>query len=258
MARTIRAVHRAATNFTLPAPRIIVVPWLYLYLGIRSVIFFIRRIFFAEPLLKAYCKSHGKGVTTGIYVPWVKGRGELVLGDYVRVDGKVSIAFGARFVERPRLSLGNYSGIGHDTSFVVGREIRIGSHVRIAAGVSFRDSGGHASDPTLRKAGAPPDEEDVRAIVIHDNVWIGGGVLVLPGTEIGEGSIIAARSVVSGVVAPYTIVAGNPARRVGNLTPPAAATPGGDTAAATPAPAAPSTPTPSETPTEASKPSTPA
>ena len=224
-ARAIRATHRAVQNFTLPAPRIIVVPMLYIFLALRAVIFFIRRIFFAEPLLKAYCKSYGRGVTTGIYIPWIKGRGELVLGDHVHIDGKVSIAFGARFVERPRLSLGNYTGVGHDTSFVVGREIRIVSHVRIAAQVSFRDSGGHASDPSLRKAGAPPDEEDVRAIIVHDNVWIGGGVLILPGSEIGEGSIIAARSVVSGVVAPYTVVAGNPARRVGNLTPPAADTP---------------------------------
>ncbi len=222
-ARAIRAVYRGVHNFTLPAPRIVVVPMLYVFLALRAVIFFIRRIFLAEPLLKAYCTRHGKGVTTGIYVPWVKGRGELILGDYVHIDGKVSIAFGARFVERPRLTLGDHTGVGHETSFVVGREIRIGSHVRIASQVSFRDSGGHASDPALRKAGAPPDEEDVRAIIVHDNVWIGGGALILPGTEIGEGSIVAARSVVSGVVAPYTVVAGNPARRIGTLTPPAAA-----------------------------------
>ena len=152
VARTIRAVHGGLYHFTLPAPRIIVVPMLYVFLAIRAVIFFIRRIFFAEPLLKAYCTRYGKHVTTGIYVPWVKGRGELVLGDYVRIDGKVSIAFGARFVERPRLTLGNHTGVGHDTSFVVGRAITIGSHVRIAAGVSFRDSGGHASDPALRHA----------------------------------------------------------------------------------------------------------
>ncbi|MGA8279009.1 MAG: acyltransferase [Rhodanobacteraceae bacterium] len=221
VAVALRAARKSLAHVTLPAPRIVVVPLLYVFLALRAVIFFLRRFFLAEPLLKAYCTRYGRGVTTGIYVPWVQGRGELVLGDYVRFDGKVSIAFGARFVERPKLSLGNHTGVGHGVSFVVGREIRIGSHVRIAGGVSFRDSGGHASDPALRKAGAPPGEDDVRAIIVHDNVWIGGGALILPGSEIGEGSIIAARSIVSGVVAPYTVVAGNPARRVGNLTPPA-------------------------------------
>ena len=220
LAAGLRAARKSFINFTLPAPRIVVVPMLYVYLALRSIIFFIRRIFIAEPLLKAYCTRYGRGVTAGIFVPWIQGRGEIILGDHVHIDSKISVAFGARFVERPRLSLGNHTGVGHGTSFVVGREIRIGSHVRIAGGVSFRDSGGHASDPELRKAGAPPGEDDVKAIIIHDNVWIGGGVLILPGTEIGEGSIIAARSVVSGVVAPYTVVAGNPARRVGNLKAP--------------------------------------
>lgn len=70
------------------------------------------------------------------------------------------------------------------------------------------------------RPGAPPDEADVKPIVIHDNVWIGSHVLILPGSDIGEGSIVSAHSVLSGVVAPYTVVAGNPARRIGTLTPP--------------------------------------
>src|SRR5690606_26476503 len=50
--------------------------------------------------------------------------------------------------------------------------------------------------------------------------WVGSQVLILPGSVIGEGSIVSAHSVVAGTVAPYTIVAGNPARRIGVLTPP--------------------------------------
>ena len=217
IAAALRTARRKLRYFTLPAPRMIVVPMLWIYLGLRAIVFFIRRCFIAEPLLKAYCTKHGRGVTADIYVPWIMGRGELVLGDYVRFDGKVSIAFAASFVPRPRLSIGKYTDIGHETSFVVGRGITIGQHVQIASNVSFRDSGGHASDPAQRLAGAPPDEEDVKPIVVHDNVWIGNGALILPGTEIGEGSIVAARSIVSGVVAPKTVVAGNPARRVSTL-----------------------------------------
>jgi acetyltransferase-like isoleucine patch superfamily enzyme len=215
----LRSARKRFSRFTLPAPRLVVVPMLYVFLALRAIVFFVRRHLLAEPLLKAYCARHGRGVTTGIYVPWVKGRGELVLGDYVRLNGKISIAFAASFVANPRLSIGAHCDIGHNTSFVVGREITIGAHVQIASDVSFRDSGGHASDPALRRAGAPPDVSDVKPIVVHDNVWIGAGALILPGSDIGEGSIVAARSVVSGVVAANTVVAGNPARRVSTLTP---------------------------------------
>lgn len=53
---------------------------------------------------------------------------------------------------------------------------------------------------------ALPDTE-----VGHD-VWIGHGALILPGARIGSGSIIGAGAVVAGVVPPYAVVAGNPAR----------------------------------------------
>lgn len=220
-ARLVRALRDRLRYFTLPAPRILVLPYLWIFLAIRGLIFFLRRVLMAEPLLKAYCTRFGRGVTTGIYVPWVRGRGELVLGDYVHVSGKLSINFAARFVERPRLIIGDYTDLAHETSFVVGREIRLGSHVQVAGSVAFRDAGGHPTDPEQRKAGAPPDGSEVKPIIVEDNVWIGVGALILPGSEIGEGSIVAARSVVSGVVAPYTVVAGNPARRIGTLTPPA-------------------------------------
>ncbi len=220
MAQLIRGLRARLRYFTLPAPRLIILPYLWVFLALRGVVFFLRRILIAEPLLKAYCTRVGRGVTTGIYVPWIRGRGELALGDYVHVSGKLSIIFAARFVERPKLTIGDHTDLAHETSFVVGREIRLGSHVQVAGSVSFRDAGGHHTDPEMRKAGAPPDGADVKPIIVHDNVWIGIGVLVLPGTEIGEGSIVAARSVVSGIVPPYTVVAGNPARRIGTLTPP--------------------------------------
>ena len=48
--------------------------------------------------------------------------------------------------------------------------------------------------------------------VIGNDAWIGYEALILPGVKIGNGAIIAARSVVSADVPPYTIVGGNPAR----------------------------------------------
>jgi len=48
--------------------------------------------------------------------------------------------------------------------------------------------------------------------VIGNDVWIGQNAVILPGVNIGDGAIIGANSVVGGNVAPYTVVAGNPAK----------------------------------------------
>lgn len=48
--------------------------------------------------------------------------------------------------------------------------------------------------------------------VIGNDVWIGYDALIMPGVKIGDGSIVASRSVVTSDVPPYTIVGGNPAR----------------------------------------------
>ena len=53
-----------------------------------------------------------------------------------------------------------------------------------------------------------------RPVVIEDHVWIGMRATVLPGTTIGRGAVVAAGAVVSGDVAPMTVVAGVPARPV--------------------------------------------
>ena len=50
--------------------------------------------------------------------------------------------------------------------------------------------------------------------VIGNDVWIGQNAVILPGVHIGDGAIIGANSVVGSNVEPYTIVIGNPARKL--------------------------------------------
>ena len=54
---------------------------------------------------------------------------------------------------------------------------------------------------------------------IRNDVWIGHGAIILPGLTVGNGSVIAAGSVVTKDVAPYSIVAGNPAKSIRNRFP---------------------------------------
>ena len=50
--------------------------------------------------------------------------------------------------------------------------------------------------------------------IIGNDVWIGYGTTVMPGVTIGDGAIIATKSVVTKDVEPYAIVGGNPAKEI--------------------------------------------
>jgi virginiamycin A acetyltransferase len=63
----------------------------------------------------------------------------------------------------------------------------------------------------------PPETSDLPLkgdTVIGNDVWIGQNAVILPGVHIGDGAIIGADSVVGSNVEPYTIVIGNPARKL--------------------------------------------
>jgi acetyltransferase-like isoleucine patch superfamily enzyme len=228
LARRVRWLRRQIVNFTLPAPKVLVRPMLWTFVASRSIFYFLKRVLICEPLFKAYCKRHGHGVRTGVYIHWIMGKGDLVVGDHVEIDGKCSFAFAARFSTCPTLSIGDHTIIRHGCSFVVARRVAIGKHCLIASNVSIFESSGHQSDPSARLANLPPRPEDVRPITIGDNVWIAQRAIISPGVTIGDNSIVSAGSVVVSDVPPNTVVAGFPARKVASLAPPDPGTAPGD------------------------------
>jgi acetyltransferase-like isoleucine patch superfamily enzyme len=210
--RLVRRLKKFGATFSVPAPRIVFRPILLTFLAIRWCYYFALRVFVCEPLFKAYCKQYGRGLRTGTYLHWVSGRGDIVLGDNVWIDGKSNFRFAARFSDQPTLQIGDNTAIGHDCFFTVARQITIGRNCNLSGGNLIFDSNGHPSDPAARLAGKPPSADDIRPVVIADNVWIGARAIILPGVKIGEGSVIAAGSVVRSHVPPFSVVAGNPAR----------------------------------------------
>ena len=56
------------------------------------------------------------------------------------------------------------------------------------------------------------------AVTIEDYAWISCRVVILPGVTIGKGAVVAAGAVVTKDVAPYTIVGGVPAKKIGTRT----------------------------------------
>ena len=96
----------------------------------------------------------------------------------------------------------------------------IGRYCQIAHGVRFvTASANHARDgisafpfPVFDPATMRDYTPDTRDIVIGNDVWLGMGATVCPGTRIGNGVIVGTRAVVSGKVPDYAVVTGNPAR----------------------------------------------
>ncbi len=214
-----RKLNRAVRNFSLPAPRVITRPVLALILLVRSIWYFLVRVFFCEPLFKAYCKSYGRNLHTGVFLHWVQGRGDIVIGENVLIDGRCNFFFAARYTDNPILEIGDNTGIGNHCSFVVGNRITLGKHCRLAAAIQIFDVSGHPVDPADRLAGKPANLEDVRPVTIGDNVWIGSNVIIHPGVTIGDNSVISTGSVVMSSVPANTVVAGNPARQIKVIPP---------------------------------------
>jgi len=211
--RMVRSVRRGVNNFSLPAPRILAMPLVWVVVAIRSVYYFLARVFVCEPFFKAYCTSYGRNLHTGVFLHWVQGRGELIIGDDVTIDGKCSFHFGARHAARPKLTIGSNTMIGHGTIFAVSKQISIGQGCLIAGCVCILDAPGHPIDPVARQAGAPITDDEVRPVVIEDNVWLGYQSVIMPGVTIGKNSVVAFGSVVTSDVPPNTLALGNPARK---------------------------------------------
>ena len=110
----------------------------------------------------------------------------------------------------PELEIGDNSGIGMYSE--MHGAIRIGKNVMMGHYCLFysRNHAHSRTDIPMINQGF----EEVRPVVIGNDVWIGSRVTILPGVNVGDGCIIAAGAVVTKSAPPYSIVAGNPARVV--------------------------------------------
>ncbi|MEQ8926493.1 MAG: acyltransferase [Fulvivirga sp.] len=105
-------------------------------------------------------------------------------------------------------------------------KIKIGNGVLISHNVNIIDTNSHELDADERiksyqlllKKGHPSEPNNVqkKEIIIEDKVWINFNSIILKGVVLGEGCIVAAGSIVTHDVKPYSIVAGVPAKEIVN------------------------------------------
>jgi maltose O-acetyltransferase len=125
----------------------------------------------------------------------------------IKIGRGSTIHMWANFFQPKNIDVGNDTIIG-DHCFLDGRaRLKIGSHTDIASGVLIYNSKHDINDPEFKALELP--------VEIGDYVFIGPRALIMPGIKIGKGAIVAAGAIVTKNVADYQIVAGVPAKMIG-------------------------------------------
>jgi acetyltransferase-like isoleucine patch superfamily enzyme len=157
---------------------------------VKSLFFYLRYRCFVSPQASVQLSpaiTFGRGTVVKPYVVIVNHTGKIVIG------------------ARCALSSFNHISTG-DEDLVIGDHVRIGPNVTIL---------GADRNVKRRDALIVDQGRSHKATSIGNDVLIGAGAVILPGCRIGTGAVIGAGSVVNMDVEPYAIVAGVPARVIG-------------------------------------------
>ena len=110
----------------------------------------------------------------------------------------------------PKLTIGEHVTLGKSVMLICGGEVSIGDNCMIGHGSQIISVGHRiptlASGESMRFSGP-----DAAPITLEEDVWIGASAIVLPGTTIGRGTVVAAGAVVTGDLPANVIAGGVPA-----------------------------------------------
>ncbi|MFC8710820.1 MULTISPECIES: sugar O-acetyltransferase [unclassified Streptomyces] len=128
------------------------------------------------------------------------------LGDGAEVRPPLYVDYGSNITVGARTFV-NYHLTALDVAAIsIGDDCQIGPHVQLLTPT-------HPLEPGPRR----DKLEAARPITVGDNVWLGGGAIVLPGVTIGDNSVVGAGAVVTKDVPANAVAVGNPARVVRTL-----------------------------------------
>jgi acetyltransferase-like isoleucine patch superfamily enzyme len=134
----------------------------------------------------------------------IRRHGELRIAEHAHLWPRVKISLIGTRETPARVRIGRWSSIGDRTQIHACRSIEIGDRVMISWDVTLLENNYHANSRG--------------PIRIEDDVWIGCHAIILSGITVGRGAVVAAGAVVTKDVPPHTLVAGNPARAIREIT----------------------------------------
>lgn len=128
----------------------------------------------------------------------------------VSMGKRVTLYFKTEIRAPYKLKIGDYSIIGDNTILDARRNLTIGQNVNISANVSI-----YTLQHDYRNEDFSCENSKKKSVEIDNRVWIGCNVIILPGVHIGEGAVCCANCVVTKDVEPFSVVAGIPAKKIG-------------------------------------------
>ncbi len=114
------------------------------------------------------------------------------------------------------LVIGDHSNIGPYSYMGCSGKITIGNHVMMGPRVSIYAENHVFDNPAILMKDQGVEKKEV---IIEDDCWLAANSIILAGVTIGKGSVVAAGSVVTDDVAPYSVVAGVPAKFIKSRKP---------------------------------------
>ena len=131
--------------------------------------------------------------------------GEMGMGTVIRPSASLTNPENIFLGENVHINRNAYLWAGKHSKIQIGDNLVCGPGIFITS-----DNHGIRKNKLIREQDGV--EKDV---IIGNDVWLGAYVILLPGVTVGDGAVIAAGSVVTKDVAPFTIVAGVPAKAIG-------------------------------------------
>ncbi len=169
--------------------------------------------------LLVHAKLNGAQVIIGKNVRFhhnvhFQGKGKLIIKNNVTFGYHLAGANDNRIILQARFAhskivIGAHSQIMNGCELFSTESITIGNNVLIGACVKIMDSNFHDLNPLLRMN---PGESS--PVLIHNNCWLGIDSLLLKGSEVGENTVIAAKTIVRSKLESNALYGGNPARLI--------------------------------------------
>lgn len=197
-----------------------------IYIRIMSGLFSKMQNAHREYLEMQYRNAKNVKLGENVKFPFIKNGppscGKIVIGNNSWVCAAINMF---PHNEEAILSIGEDCYIGDESRIWCAKDITIGNRVLIAHNVNIFDTTTHPfnkkeryeHEQIVKEYGLPKELSQSISearVIIHDDVWIGCNCIILKGVEIGEGSIIAAGSVVTKNIPSNSMAAGNPAKVV--------------------------------------------
>jgi acetyltransferase-like isoleucine patch superfamily enzyme len=144
------------------------------------------------------------------YRPRFDVSGEVILGVNCRFRALNSLITINATNKNAKVIIGDNCFFNHGVNISASNSITIGKDTRIGDNVIIFDTDFHCVDEQQASPKVLP-------VIIGRNVWVGANSIILAGSNIGDHSVIGAGTVVTGVIPPKMVYAGNPARKIKDI-----------------------------------------